>query len=615
MGGIRMSSTDTKQATGRISFPIRFKILVTLLVVITAVLVTITFTMARFFHEDKRAYINDLTSVMAMSKASECRSLLEGYSDRLEGYARIMYDEDIDASRKRALIQAFFQDFDALVGLSVEQDGEVVSSAYDGAALEAHGLSQGQLREQIDARTASGSAFVEGRVLVENSTLVASFPTVTITQVKVDRGRRFTISATIRLDDLLHLSARARPFKTYLIDSNGALLADPDPERVASREAALLPADIELLRGRGSASATRTYERDGQMLIAGHAPVGIGDAIVVVEVPQAAIYLASRTLLQYLLVVSLGLLAAAVVVSTLGSRGITRPIVRLLEATHAIGRGHFDIHVEVTSRDEIGTLAESFNQMAMELTEREEALKRAQGQLAQSEKLAALGELGAAIAHEVKNPLAGILGCAQLSLRKPGDRESVERNLKLIDKETKRCKSIVENLLKFARPEKPEMASIAINDVVSDTVSIVRHQLEMHSVALELDLAAELPPIHGNANQLQQVLMNLVINAQQAMSTGGHVTISTTLLEGVVSLRVRDDGPGMSEEVRQKVFDPFFTTKPRGVGTGLGLSVSFGIVRDHKGEIVVESEAGEGTEFIISLPIAAPGSDEREVAA
>ncbi|HEY5600071.1 MAG TPA: ATP-binding protein, partial [Candidatus Manganitrophaceae bacterium] len=226
------------------------------------------------------------------------------------------------------------------------------------------------------------------------------------------------------------------------------------------------------------------------------------------------------------------------------------------------------------------------------------------------EKMAAFGQLGAGIAHEVKNPLAGILGYAQLALRKVDKESPLFKQLEIIEKETKRCKGIIENLMKFARQEKTEFAPTDINQVVEDAVAIVDHQLTINRVKIEKILYPDLPKIKGNGNQLQQVLMNLMINAQQAMPEGGQVKVSTARVNGQAELRVADNGPGIPEEIRQKIFEPFFTTKPVGKGTGLGLSVSYGIVKDHGGQIGVESEVGKGTTFILTLPL--PNDESKE---
>jgi len=187
--------------------------------------------------------------------------------------------------------------------------------------------------------------------------------------------------------------------------------------------------------------------------------------------------------------------------------------------------------------------------------------------------MAAFGALGAGIAHEVKNPLAGILGITQLSLRGVDGGNPLEKNLKIIEKETKRCKTIIENLLKFARQEQVEFDQVDLGQVVADALAIVDHQLGIHGIKVEQELEDGLPPCRGNGNQLQQVLMNLMINAQQALhGAPGTVRLSAKKAgEDAVELRVSDSGPGIPREIQAKIFDPFFTTKPVGQGTGLGL--------------------------------------------
>ena len=218
---------------------------------------------------------------------------------------------------------------------------------------------------------------------------------------------------------------------------------------------------------------------------------------------------------------------------------------------------------------------------------------------------------GAGIAHEVKNPLAGILGLTQLCLRDAEKKTTQFDNLALIEKETKRCKTIIENLLKFSRQEKMSFDRVEINRVAEDAIAIVNHQMGIHQVKLLKKLAPDLPLVWGNANQIQQVLLNLMINAQQAMEGNpGKVMITTDRLDsGAIQIRVIDTGPGIARESRAKIFEPFYTTKTSDKGTGLGLSVSYGIVKEHKGEIFVHSKPGKGTVFTILLPAAGPDNE------
>lgn len=313
---------------------------------------------------------------------------------------------------------------------------------------------------------------------------------------------------------------------------------------------------------------------------------------------QAAYDLLSRILVSggIILVVSL---MAAIILSNL----MTTPLQKLMHLTRQIGSGNFDVQVDVKSNDEIGDLAKNFATMGRGLVERDEALAAAQTALVQSEKMSAFGQLSAGIAHEVKNPLAGILGHAQLAMGKIKD-EGLKKHIDVIEKETRRCKTIVENLMKFARQEKAEMKATDLAAVIEDTINLVDHQLSLAGCKIAKEFE-ECPPVDANGNHLQQVLLNLMVNASHAMdkSESKVVTVRLKKVDNKAQIQIADTGAGMSEEVQKKIFEPFFTTKPAGKGTGLGLSVSIGIVKDHKGEIYVKSELGKGTTFFIDIPI------------
>jgi len=348
-------------------------------------------------------------------------------------------------------------------------------------------------------------------------------------------------------------------------------------------------------------------ERDGKPMISGIANVGIGGLRAGAEIPKSVAYFALRSLLVNLILLALGLLVAAAVVSLIWATQMTRSLGRLTHAAQAIGQGNFNVQVAVPSRDEMGQLAGSFNQMASELHGRERALKEAQAQLIQSEKMAAFGQLGAGIAHEVKNPLAGIQGMIQLTSRSLSPDNPLLATFAILEKETKRCRAIIDSLLKFARQENLAPEPIALEDVVADTRAILHHELGLHKIALETVIPPNLPHIQGSANQIQQVLMNLLLNAEQAMEPRGHGTVKITAAQqddGFIELFVEDDGPGIPRAVQARIFEPFFTTKPPGKGTGLGLAVTFGIMNAHGGAIRVESEEGRGTTFILRFRVA-----------
>ncbi len=310
-------------------------------------------------------------------------------------------------------------------------------------------------------------------------------------------------------------------------------------------------------------------------------------------------------------------------------RLVLRPVREMMKATGRIGRGDLLALVPVFQEDEMGRLATSFNEMADSLAkaraerlellnslerqveERTAALKAAQSQLIQTEKLASLGQLSASIAHEINNPLAGIPTFSKLLIRnveEGGDpvktRDSVLKNLRLIERETDRCRGIVRNLLDFARQRPLVLSDVDVNKALEESLSLLNHKIEMQQIVLERKLG---PPLVVNADfgQIRQAFVNILLNACDAMPDGGTLRVATAPLPDGKSVEIAftDTGPGIPAENLGRIFDPFFTTKE--MGTGLGLSVVYGIVQKHGGEMNAESRPGAGTTMRIRLPIAA----------
>lgn len=245
------------------------------------------------------------------------------------------------------------------------------------------------------------------------------------------------------------------------------------------------------------------------------------------------------------------------------------------------------------------------------LEEANREIMEKQAELVQSEKMAALGRLAGGVAHELKNPLTGIIGSAELIIRrlqkdKKDDCGGCLNTFETVKKEGLRCQGLARNLLQFSRKKKGEMKPLDINKVIEDTLAVIGHYLNQPGSSIDIvkNLAPEAPPVFGDPDQLEQVIMNLVINSRDAMPRGGTITITTKGHDGKLLVSVRDTGTGIPEEVQSKIFEPLFTTKEEGKGTGLGLSISRDIIITHGGKISFESTCGAGTTFTIELPAA-----------
>jgi two-component system NtrC family sensor kinase len=304
-----------------------------------------------------------------------------------------------------------------------------------------------------------------------------------------------------------------------------------------------------------------------------------------------------------LLMVITILTVSAIIVLFL-QRAVYRPVKELAEGTTKVAAGDFSHTIPSRSEDEIGQLAKSFNTMT-------QRLKEVQYQLLQSEKLASIGKLSATIAHEINNPLNGILTYTKLIERKLVDGTLKEDEipkfrsyLAIMERETERCSTIVRNLLDFARQREPSLKpDVDINEVVEEALSLLANQIALQEITLGKRYG-QLPHIMADPMQLRQVFLNIIMNSCEAMHDGGMLTITTALSnkrKKTVSVEIADNGVGINEKDIRKIFDPFFTSKEK--GTGLGLSVVYGIINSHHGSIEVNSKEGEGTTVIITLPL------------
>lgn len=347
----------------------------------------------------------------------------------------------------------------------------------------------------------------------------------------------------------------------------------------------------------------------------------------------------SRRMAAYTLV---AMLVIAVLSGLFVWKVVSGPLKKLGAATEHLAQGNLGYQIEVSSHDELGALAHSFNSMSLQLRAANEEivawartledrveqktreLKRADEQMMQAEKMASIGKMAAVVAHEINNPLSGILTYAKL-MRKwlaGGEisgkhREESEQCLDLIAGESRRCGDLVKNLLTFSRtaPMNPEPTEL--NQVVDRLIRLVQHELEMTGIQLHRELQDDLPRVTCDPAQIEQVLLALVMNAIDAMPRGGNLWIRshTDSTAAAIQLEVRDDGCGIPAEILPHIFEPFLTTKETGHGVGLGLAISHSIIERHHGNIEVHSEPGRGTSFSIRLPLAddehSPAAQER----
>jgi two-component system NtrC family sensor kinase len=309
-----------------------------------------------------------------------------------------------------------------------------------------------------------------------------------------------------------------------------------------------------------------------------------------------------RTIWINLGITTLGMIIAFIISLRLGNTIITR-IRMLKEATEAIASGNLDYKLSPDKISGFDMLDEAFNYMSRSLKDHDDQLQKMHQQLAKTEKLTALGEMAAGVAHEINNPLGGILLYSNLVLEDIPEDSPARENMQKIIYQTNRCKEIVQSLLDFARTPTGDMLPLQINQVISTSLKLVRDQSMFHGIEIETQLAEDLPEIIGDKSRLEEVFLNLFINASDAMKGNGKLTIVTTLAtNNSIKILISDTGKGIDREHLPHIFEPFFTTKEPGKGTGLGLSIAYGVIRKHNGMIDAESEPGKGTMFIVSLP-------------
>jgi two-component system NtrC family sensor kinase len=334
-----------------------------------------------------------------------------------------------------------------------------------------------------------------------------------------------------------------------------------------------------------------------------------------------------RNLYVYLGITLLAVILISIVAMKVADK-ISRPIRVMSDAAQKIAEGDYSQKVDISSNDEIGFLANNFNTMVSELVrahqelrewaetlerkveQRTTELRAMQTHLIQSEKLAGVGKLAAGVAHEINNPLTCVLTNSSLILSDLPPDDPRREDLQAIVDETLRCRKIVKGLLDFARQTKPQKQKLDLNKVAEDVMALVRNQASFQNTTLEAELDSGIPQVLADADQMRQVVLNIILNAADAMPQGGRIRIHSSFEPKTkhVVLRISDTGPGIPAEIQNRMFEPFFTTKK--TGTGLGLAIVYGIMERHKGSLKVESAPGRGTTMIVTLPTDIEAVDE-----
>ncbi len=552
---------------------------------------------------DKTASVYETDALIAGTVATQIDEALDGFAVKLRYFGHEFESTPGDAERRAKSL--FTADEDVLSLEVSKKTGEGFERAYlyvDARRLEAMNISPDDLAEARKRTPVPHQAVARLGFLLQNASLAPDLALLRVSTLTADGNA--VISADVRPEWLLRPVATGQLYRVRLVDGQGLTLAHPDAAKVINHQDVSAQEVVKKALHDQVARGAAEFDSPEGPVLGAWARLTKSPGAVVVEVPRDEVFKATRELSVRSILFAAGVVLLALVLGIFVARRVVAPLLALQKTMARVSQGEYGVEAPVDGPSEIRAVGGAFNEMSRELVRRSDELQRTHSQLVQSEKLSAVGELSASVAHEVKNPMVGIVGFAQLG-QQSNSIEEMHEFFQLIEEDTLRANKILQNLLEFARPPKVEMDTLELNEVVKATLTLCRHRLQMDGVAVETTLDVAAGRIRGNSSQLRQVLLNLMINAGQAMdgSPKKVVTVTTERLpDGRAVVKVADTGPGMSAEVRQNLFKPFFTTKPGSKGTGLGLSVSKSIIEAHKGTIAVETEEGKGATFVIHLP-------------
>jgi signal transduction histidine kinase len=487
---------------------------------------------------------------------------------------------------------------------------------------EMNDLELGEFLERVKATRPKSQKAAQSGVYVSRRKNISMLALLVPVMGTGDIG--MTLAVELSLDSIQKRLERFRVGQSgfaFLVDAQGRLVAHPDLQRAVGREDL---SALSILEGRlGTAQAAVSNYQDPRLgdMMGAVAPVPNTPWALVVAQPKAEALRPVTTLATRLLTWLLLGLSLAGLFGLFIARRVTRPILDLVAGALAIAGGNLKKKIHVRSRDEIGQLSETFNYMGTELQKKHEVierfntelqdrvdartheLKEAQQQLIQAKKMAAVVELGAGVAHEINNPLMGVLGCSQLLLSRHPEGDPDFAMLQDIEHEAQRIRAIVSGLLETSQTGESGAGKVNLHGLVMHLLDRRKTELRSKGIRLEAEVPENLPPIRGNSGQMETVISEFITNAKNATSAGGTIRITAGGTAGeVVKLEIQDTGAGIAPEHLDRIFEPFFTTKQHWQGKGLGLATAYKIVQTHKGKITVSSTPGKGTTFTLTFP-------------
>lgn len=580
---------------------IRSKILMLLGTLVVSAVALYLYLASRLLYEDKTLLVYELNQTSVRTLGDEAENYIKRVLDKI----RIL-----DAARSPGFPAALLSlEEDGLLRVgSIERDqAGALSSTLLGDWGASLGLEAKDSRYLDDLRLEFPVPFdrvIKEGTWVKNVTRIAASNADSLAMMTVATlvpGTKRVVYADLRLDHLIQAVSRGGIARTYFTDSDGSVLAHSDPAQVLSRATSSNDPLVQAALGSKVRGGVKQFEFEGKRFLGSYYRLGLGGIVAVSRTEAERAFAAARILMERSTLYALMAITAAFLVALFLSHSLTVPIRQMVAATHRIAQGDFKTIVPISTRDELALLGKSFNKMTQDLERSRDDLRSAQQQLVQSERMAAIGQVARSIGHEFGNILLGIVGNADIALVSK-DPTKIQESIRTVIDAADRASAIVKNLQTFSKGN-PIRTLVNPRDMIESTLTFVRHETTKNSVTIEVN-DAHCKNVRVNKAEIEQVLLNLMINAVHSMPGGGSISVGCADRGGRVEIWVKDTGTGIKQEVLPKIFDLAFTTKGEG-GSGLGLAISKQIIEGHEGEIQVETELGKGTKFIINLPAVA----------